>query len=84
MFIVKKIAEEMFGPTNLYYYVDFPYALSPRAWTPKNAVKVLRSKKTIKWITRRKRELLKIYSSQMEFLFFGHMDSYPEIILHPE
>jgi len=86
--IVKKIAEEMFGPSNLHYYVDFPYALSPRAWTSKNAIKVLRSKKTIKWITRRKRELLKIYSSQIESLFniafFCRIDSYPEIILHPE
>ncbi len=81
--IIKKIAEEMFDSANLYYYIDFPYALSPRTWTLKNVFKVLRAKKTIKWITRRKRELLRIYSSQIELLF-DRIDSYPEIILHPE
>jgi hypothetical protein len=81
--IVRKAAERVLEPQDLSYYVDYPYALSYSNWTVDNAIKVIISKKSIKWMTKEKHKLLTTYSSQMPLLF-GRVRSYPEIILYPK
>ena len=81
--LVRKAAEQAIGPGGLCYYVDYPYALSGRNWTINHVARVVTAKKSIKWMTKEKRRLLSIYSSQTPLLF-GSIRFYPEIILNPK
>ena len=91
--LVREAAEGAVDPTDLYYYVDYPYALSVFNWTRSNLAKVMRARRSIRWMSKAKKQLLQMYSSQIP-LVFSHsrfsipwitwtiLRSYPEIILY--
>ncbi len=78
--IVRKAAEKVFNPKQIIYYVDYPYALKPRNWLNKKLFDLIFKRKSIKSMSRRKKEILKIYASQIKLLFES-FPNYPEIVL---
>jgi LmbE family N-acetylglucosaminyl deacetylase len=82
--LVRKAAEEVVKPVDLYYYLDYPYALTPWNWTASDVVKVLTARKSIRWMSKVKRRLLNVYSSQIPRVFpLVFPRTYPEIIFCP-
>ena len=81
--LIRRAAEATFEPSNLSYYVDYPYALSIRNWLSHHAIEIATHKRSVKWTSRKKREIIEIYSSQ-ENLIFGHIRYYPEIVTYPK
>lgn len=91
--LVRKVAEELILPAEIYYYLEYPYVLFGPNWTVNHAAKVIAAKKSIRWMSQAKRRLLRIYSSQYPTVFSRSLPpliswalthSYPEIILCPE
>lgn len=78
--IVRKAAEKVFNPKQIIYYVDYPYALKPRNWLNKKLFDLIFKRKSIKSMSRKKKEILEIYSSQIKLLFKS-FPNYPEIVL---
>ena len=91
--LVREAAEFETDPADLCYYVDYPYALSVLNWTCTNMLRVMRAKKSIKVMSRAKRQLLGIYSSQIPQIFshtrfsmpwitWNLVRVYPEIVVY--
>ena len=90
--LVRKAAEDLVAPSEISYYLEYPYALCPN-WTRNHLAKVMAAKKSIKWMSNPKRRLLRTYSSQYPTIFsrpllpllsWALIRFYPEIILWPE
>jgi len=91
--LVQMAAEDLVVPSEIYYYLEYPYALSGPNWTRNHLAKVMAAKKSIKWMSHPKRRLLRTYSSQYPSIFsrpvlplisWALIRFYPEIILCPE
>jgi LmbE family N-acetylglucosaminyl deacetylase len=91
--LVREAAEGAVDPIELYYYVDYPYALSAFNWTRSNLSKVMTTRRSIRWMSKAKKQLLQLYSSQIPLVFshsrlsipwitWAILKSYPEIILY--
>ncbi|WP_455368105.1 PIG-L deacetylase family protein [[Eubacterium] cellulosolvens] len=92
--LVRRAAEDMIELNKIYYYLDYPYALTGRSWTSRFATEIITAKKSIKWMSKEKRRLLKKYPSQIPKIFcrplfsltwisWALIRTYPEIILYP-
>ena len=79
--IVKKIAEKLFKPKQIIYYLDYPYALSISNWSVSNLLKLFLKRKSLRKTTERKRKVMRLYSSQYK-LYFRKPPNYPETLLY--
>jgi LmbE family N-acetylglucosaminyl deacetylase len=79
--IARTAAEKVFSKHSLYYYVDFPYALSMRKWSISHLVQYVRSKKSKKRFSGIKLSVLRCYKTQAPLLFRS-TPSYSEILIH--
>jgi len=91
--LVREAAEVAIEPTELCYYVDYPYALSIINWTGRHVLKVIGAKKSIRIMSKKKKQLLETYRSQIPQIFshtrfsmpwitWAVVKSYPEIVLY--
>jgi len=91
--LVREAAEFEIEPTELCYYVDYPYALSVFNWAVSDLWRVMKAKKSIKVMSNAKKQLLEVYSSQipqvfsharfsMPWIAWTFVRSYPEIVLY--
>jgi LmbE family N-acetylglucosaminyl deacetylase len=89
--LVRQAVEKLVPAADIYYCLDYPYALSGRNWTGRHAVEVTTAKKSVKWMSTTKRRILAC-CSQMPQIFsgavlywvsWGLVRTYPEIILCP-
>ena len=91
--LVREAAEQITEPSDLCYYIDYPYALSAFNWTSRDIIKVITTRKSMKAMSTQKRRLLRAYSSQIPQIFsrtrlsmpwisWNLIKSYPEVILY--
>ena len=93
--LVREAVEFEADPARLCYYVDYPYALSILHWTLSYMWTVISAKKSIKTMSKTKKQLLKTYSSQIPAIFshtrfstqwitWTLVGAYPEIVVYQE
>ena len=91
--LVREAAQFKTDPAAICYYVDYPYALSVLNWTRSDILRVIRRKKSIKVMSKAKKQLLETYSSQIPPIFshtrfsvswitWTLLGAYPEILLY--
>lgn len=80
--ITRTVAEKMIKPSNLWFYVDFPYALKMENTQSIPWLKLLQHAFSIRLTSGFKKNAIRTYASQAPLLFPTRIPSFPEIILH--
>ena len=77
--IVRTVAQKVFSPQKLGYYVDFPYALSFKNWRPSHFVTALIRKKSVIQYSERKWSICLNYETQTPMMF-SQKPHFPETV----
>lgn len=78
--ITRQACEAAFGPQQLGYYADMPYARAPWRWRAAQLLQVLRARRSWHWPTPAKAQVLRHYPSQLPLLFRKQLQ-FPELVL---
>lgn len=80
--IARKACEQVFGAASLAYYADMPYARAPWRWRAAQCRQAALSRRSWRWISPRKQQVLRAYASEMPLLFKS-APKFAELLLLP-